>query len=62
MIRNLPEEQSEIMFLRFGQNLTIREIANITGIPFRTVQSRIRLSLKKLKLEYGKGKEDGDER
>ena len=62
MIRILPEEQSEIMFLRFGQNLTIREIANITGIPFRTVQSRIRLSLKKLKSEYGKGKEDGDER
>lgn len=62
MIRILPEEQREIVFLRFGQNLTIREITNVTGIPFRTVQSRIRLALKKLKMEYGKGKEDTDER
>lgn len=60
MIRILPEEQREIVILRFGQNLTIREISNVTGIPFRTVQSRIRLALKKLKMEYGK--EDTDER
>ena len=60
MIRILPEEQREIVILRFGHNLTIREIANILGIPFRTVQSRIRLTLKKLKREYGK--EDTDER
>ncbi len=60
MIRILPEEQREIVILRFGHNLTIREIANILGIPFRTVQSRIRLALKKLKMEYGK--EDTDER
>ena len=62
MIRILPKEQREIAFLRFGQNLTIREITNITGIPFRTVQSRIRLALKKLKREYEKGKEETDER
>ena len=60
MIRLLPEEQREIVILRFGHNLTIREIANVLGIPFRTVQSRIRLALKKLKMEYGK--EDTDER
>ena len=60
MICILPEEQREIVILRFGHNLTIREIANITGIPFRTVQSRIRLALKKLKMEYRK--EDTDER
>lgn len=60
MIRILPEEQREIVILRFGHNLTIREIANILGLPFRTVQSRIRLALKKLKREYGK--EDIDER
>lgn len=60
MIRILPEEQREIVILRFGHNLTIHEIANITGIPFRTVQSRIRLALKKLKLENGIGKEDTD--
>lgn len=60
MIRILPEEQREIVILRYGHNLTIREIANVLGIPFRTVQSRIRLALKKLKMEYGK--EDTDER
>ena len=54
MIRILPEEQREIVILRFGHDLTIREIADVTGIPFRTVQSRIRLALKKLKMEYGK--------
>lgn len=54
IISILPEEQREIVILRFGHDLTIREIANITGIPFRTVQSRIRLALKKLKMEYGK--------
>lgn len=54
MIRILPEEQREIVILRFGHNLTIGEIADVTGIPFRTVQSRIRLALKKLKMEYRK--------
>ena len=60
MIRILPEEQREIVILRFGHDLTIREIADVTGIPFRTVQSRIRLALKKLKVEYGK--EENDEK
>ena len=60
MIRILPNEQREIIILRFVHNLTIREIANITGIPFRTVQSRIRTALKKLKVECGK--EDTNER
>lgn len=58
IISILPEEQREIVILRFGHDLTIREIANITGIPFRTVQSRIRLALKKLKMEYGKEETD----
>ena len=60
MIRILPEEVREIVILRFGHDLTIREIANITGIPFRTVQSKIRAALKKLKDEFGK--EETDER
>lgn len=62
MISILPEEQREIIILRFGHDLTIREIANITGISFRTVQSRIRLALKKLKMEYRDGKGDANER
>ena len=58
MIHILPEEQREIVILRFGHDLTIREIADVTGIPFRTVHSRIRLALKKLKMEYGKEERD----
>ena len=58
MICILPNEQREIIILRFVHNLTIREIADVTGISFRTVQSRIRLALKKLKTEYGKEKND----
>ena len=60
MIRILPEEQREIVILRFAHNLTIREIANVLEVPFRTVQSRIRLALKKLEVEYRK--EGTDER
>ena len=58
MIRVLPEEQRESVILRFGHDLTLQEIADVTGIPFRTVQSRIRLALKKLKMEYGKEEND----
>ena len=58
MLRILPEEQREIVILRFSHDLTLREIADVTGIPFRTVQSRIRLALKKLKIEYGKEEND----
>ena len=58
IIRILPAEQREIVILRFVHDLTIREIADVTGIPFRTVQSRIRLALKKLKMEYRKEEND----
>lgn len=51
----LPAEHREIILLRFGQDLTMREIAEVTGLPLRTVQSRLRSALKKLKKEFGKG-------
>ena len=37
------------MLLRFGQQLKLREIAQVTGLPMRTVQSRLRAALKTLK-------------
>ena len=37
------------MLLRFGQQLSLREIAAATGLPLRTVQSRLRAALKQLK-------------
>lgn len=51
LVRNLKAELQEIVILRFGQELTIREIAEITGTPLRTVQSRLRKALKQIEQE-----------
>ena len=45
----LPPELRELVLLRFAQQLRLREIAQITGLPMRTVQSRLRTALKILK-------------
>lgn len=49
LVRQLPKEQQNLVILRFGQDLTMRECAEITGLPLRTVQSRLRSALKKIK-------------
>lgn len=53
-IRSLPPEQQEILLLRFGQELTLRQISQVTRVPLRTVQSRLRVALKKLKSQLEK--------
>lgn len=53
-IRTLPPEQQEVLLLRFGQELTLGQIAQITGTPLRTVQSRLRAALKRLKSQIEK--------
>jgi RNA polymerase sigma factor (sigma-70 family) len=45
----LDPETRELVLLRFGQQLKLREIAQVTGLPMRTVQSRLRAALKILK-------------
>lgn len=61
LIKNLDSEVQEILLLRFGQNLTIRETAQTMGLPLRTVQSKLRSILKKLKTEFQQmdGKQKG---
>lgn len=54
LVSTLPEELQEVVLLRFGQGLTIREVAETVDLPLRTVQSRLRSALKKLKKELGK--------
>lgn len=55
LVSSLPNDLQEIVLLRFGQDLTIREIAQVVNLPLRTVQSRLRSALKKLKKEFEKG-------
>lgn len=49
LICDLPAASQEILLLRFGHGLTIREIAETLNLPSRTVQSRLRAALKKIK-------------
>lgn len=55
MVSGLPPEQRELVLLRFAQQLTLREMAEVTGLPLRTVQSRLRAALKKLKSTLAEG-------
>ncbi|MFR6509521.1 MAG: sigma factor-like helix-turn-helix DNA-binding protein [Dorea sp.] len=47
----LPEELREIVYLKYAQELTMREIAKVLNIPMRTVQSKLRRALGILKCE-----------
>lgn len=49
MVRDLDEELKEIVLLKFGQDLALKEIAEVLHLPMRTVQSRLRRSLKYLR-------------
>lgn len=55
LVGSLPNDQKEIVLLRFGQDLTIREISEVVNVPLRTVQSRLRSALRKLKKDFEKG-------
>lgn len=54
MVRRLTEEQREIVYLKFAQELALREIAQVMGLPMRTVQSRLRAAQQNIKKEIGK--------
>lgn len=45
-LTHLDNDMRELILLRYGQELTMREIADITGIPLRTVQTRLRRAVK----------------
>ena len=49
---DLPDHLREPVLLKYGQDLTLREIAQTLNLPLRTVQSRLRAALKKLKEAY----------
>lgn len=52
LVNELPNNLQEIVLLRFGQGLTMHEISEVVNLPLRTVQSRLRTALKRLKSEW----------
>ena len=60
LVSDLPENQREIVLLRFGSDLTMRETAEVLNLPLRTVQSRLRSALKRLKADLGKVETNDD--
>jgi RNA polymerase sigma-70 factor (ECF subfamily) len=49
----LSDEEREAIALRFGGDLTVPEIANLTGAPLTTVEGRVYRALRKLKEDMG---------
>lgn len=45
----LDDTQRELVLLKYGQELTLREISVITELPMRTVQTKLRRALSKMK-------------
>lgn len=60
LVSGLPENQREIVLLRFGQDLTLREISEVVNLPLRTVQTRLRAALKKLRAKLGSPETEPD--
>ena len=54
MIDKLPQEQKDIVDLRFFQNYSFKEIAEINNISINTALGRVRYSIKNLKNEMKK--------
>ena len=45
----LDDSQRELILLRYGQELTLKEISALTGLPLRTVQTRLRRALARMR-------------
>ena len=48
-LRELPEEQREVLELGYFKGLSQSEIADVTGQPLGTVKTRMRLAMQKLR-------------
>lgn len=45
LLADLPPDQREAVLLRYGEGLTYRDIAEVTGCSLRTAQSRVKYGL-----------------
>ncbi len=56
LLRELPEHYREAIFMRFVNNLELKEIASVTGESENTISVHIHRGLKKLKELYENGR------
>lgn len=49
LLATLPETQAEAMILRVALDVSLEEIAEVTGVPVNTVRSRVRLAREALR-------------
>jgi RNA polymerase sigma factor (sigma-70 family) len=52
-LQTLPEDEREALALRYGGDMTVPEIARLTGQPLTTVEGRVYRALRKLRNELG---------
>ncbi|MCD0506268.1 RNA polymerase sigma factor [Bordetella petrii] len=52
-IERLPDEQRHAMLLRLEHDLSLEEIAEVTGAPRETVKSRLRYATQRIREELG---------
>ncbi len=52
-VASLPEEQREVVLLRYADGLELAEIAAMLGVPEGTVKSRLHHAVKKLRGIFG---------
>ena len=48
----LDDDTRELVLLKYGQELTLREIATVTELPIRTVQTKLRRALDRMKKTF----------
>lgn len=49
LVEELPENQREVIYMRFYQDLSFKEIAEITGVSINTALGRVRYALLNLR-------------
>lgn len=56
LTKHLPDEQREVVYMRFYQNLSFKEIAEVTGVSINTSLGRMRyaiLNLRRMAEKHG---------
>lgn len=53
LIQALPEAEREVVHLRLGEEMTFREIAEVTGCPLGTALSRMKQATQRLREHVG---------